>query len=156
MSSSLLSRPYLSDHWRTVEEGAQKSGRPAKRSQWRVARDILVGPTPAVARERAHAVLGRNYVQHQRPNRLGTIQMTSTKLDPSMPDAAVTVDYLMENLWIVGDAAECADKIHRVYEESGGFGTLLAITTDADDAGWDHESLRLLMDDVAPRVAHLG
>lgn len=156
MSSSLLSRPYLAGHWGLVEAGAASAGRQADRSQWRVARDVLVAPTPAAARERARAVLGRNYVQHQYPNRLGTIQMASTKLEPSLPDEAVTVDYLMENVWIVGDPAECADKIHQLYDESGGFGTLLSITTDSDDAGWDHESLRLLMDDVAPRVAHLG
>ncbi len=155
MSSSLLSRTYLSDHWRLVEDGAQSAGRPAKRGEWRVARDILVGPTPRMARERALAVLGRNYVEHQRANRVGTIQLASTKLDPSMPDEAVTVDYLMDNLWIVGDPAECADKIHQLHEESGGFGTLLAITTDADDAGWDHQSLRLLLEQVAPRVGHL-
>jgi alkanesulfonate monooxygenase SsuD/methylene tetrahydromethanopterin reductase-like flavin-dependent oxidoreductase (luciferase family) len=156
MSSSLLSRPYLADHWRLVEEGAAGAGREADRGQWRIARDILVGPTSAVARERARAVLGRNYLDHQRPNRLGTIQMTSTKLDPSMPDEAVTVDYLMEHVWIVGDPVECAEKVHQLHEESGGFGTLLAITTDSDDAGWDHESLRLLVEQVGPRVAHLG
>jgi alkanesulfonate monooxygenase SsuD/methylene tetrahydromethanopterin reductase-like flavin-dependent oxidoreductase (luciferase family) len=115
-----------------------------------------VGPTRAAARERAYAVLGRNYVQHQRPNRLGTIQMASTKLDPSMPDESVTVDYLMDNVWIVGDPSQCVEQIHRLHEESGGFGTLLSITTDSDDAGWDHESLRLLLEEVAPRVAHLG
>jgi alkanesulfonate monooxygenase SsuD/methylene tetrahydromethanopterin reductase-like flavin-dependent oxidoreductase (luciferase family) len=87
---------------------------------------------------------------------VGTIQMTSTKLDASLPDEAVTVDYLMENVWIVGDPAECVEKIHQLYEESGGFGGLLSITTDSDDAGWDHESLRLLMEEVAPRVAHLS
>jgi alkanesulfonate monooxygenase SsuD/methylene tetrahydromethanopterin reductase-like flavin-dependent oxidoreductase (luciferase family) len=156
MSSSLLARNYLRDHWKLVEAGASKGGRTAHRNDWRVARDILVGPTPAVARERARAVLGRNYVDHQRPNRLGTIQMTSTKLDPSLPDDAVTVDYLMENVWIVGDPSEVAEKIHELHEASGGFGTFLAITTDADDAGWDHESLRLLMEDVAPRVASLS
>jgi alkanesulfonate monooxygenase SsuD/methylene tetrahydromethanopterin reductase-like flavin-dependent oxidoreductase (luciferase family) len=156
MSSSLLARPYLADHWRLVEDAAAGAGRAAKRSEWRIARDILVGPTSAVARERAREVLGRNYVQHQRPNRLGTIQMSSTKLDPSLPDDAVTVDYLMENVWIVGDPVECAEKIHQLHAESGGFGTLLAITTDSDDAGWDHESLRLLAGQVAPRIAHLG
>jgi alkanesulfonate monooxygenase SsuD/methylene tetrahydromethanopterin reductase-like flavin-dependent oxidoreductase (luciferase family) len=51
-------------------------------------------------------------------------QMTSTKLTPSMLDEAVTVDYLMEHVWIVGDPSECADKIHQIHEESGGFGTL--------------------------------
>jgi alkanesulfonate monooxygenase SsuD/methylene tetrahydromethanopterin reductase-like flavin-dependent oxidoreductase (luciferase family) len=156
MSSSLLSRPYLSDHWRLVEAGAATAGLQPKRSQWRIARDVLVGPTPTVARERARAVLGRNYVQHQHPNRVGTVQMTSTKLEPSMPDEAVTVDYLMDHVWIVGDPAECVDKLHQLYEESGGFGTLLVITTDSDDARWDHESARLLMERVAPAVAHLG
>jgi len=156
MSSSLLSRRYLADHWKLVEEGAGKGGRAASRSAWRVARDILVAPTPRLARERARAVLGRNYERHQRPNRLGTVQMASTKLDPGVPDEAVTVDYLMEHLWIVGDPVECADKIHQLYEESGGFGSLLSITTDSDDPTWDHESLRLLIEDVGPRVARLG
>ena len=156
MSSSLLSRPYLADHWKLVEDGAATVGRAADRHQWRIARDVLVGPTPALARERARAVLGRNYEWNQRPNRLGTVQMTSTKLDPAMPDEAVTVDYLMDNVWIVGDPSECVERIEQLHEESGGFGTLLSITTDADDAGWDHESLRLLMERVAPRVAHLG
>ena len=155
MSSSLLSRPYLADHWRLVEDGAARAGREARRSQWRIARDVLVAPTGAAARERARAVLGRNYVRHQLPNRLGTAQMASTKLAPSMPDEAVTVDYLMENVWIVGDPSECAEKIHQLHDESGGFGTLLSITTDSDDAAWDHDSLRLLMEKVAPRVAHL-
>jgi alkanesulfonate monooxygenase SsuD/methylene tetrahydromethanopterin reductase-like flavin-dependent oxidoreductase (luciferase family) len=156
MTSSLLARTYLSDHWKLVEDGAAKNGRSPQRSEWRIARDVLVGPTPAVARERARTVLGRNYEQHQHPNRVGTIQMASTKLDASIPDEAVTVDYLMENVWIVGDPSEVADKIHQLHEESGGFGTLLSITTDADDAEWDHESLRLLLEDVAPRVARLG
>jgi alkanesulfonate monooxygenase SsuD/methylene tetrahydromethanopterin reductase-like flavin-dependent oxidoreductase (luciferase family) len=156
MSSSLLSRPYLRGHWRLVEDGAAHVGRKAERRQWRIARDVFVAPTPSLARERARASLGRNYVQHQYPNRFGTGQIASTKLDPAMPDEAVDVDYLMENVWIVGDPAECVDKIHQLYEESGGFGTLLAITVDSDEALWDHESLRLLMEQVAPRVAHLG
>ena len=71
-------------------------------------------------------------------------------------DEAVTVDYLMDNVWIVGDPSECVDKIQQIYEESGGFGALLSITTDSDDSAWDHESLRLLMEEVAPRVAHLA
>ena len=144
------------DHWKLVEEGAAKGGRRPDRRQWRVARDVLVGPTPSIGRDRARAVLGRNYLDHQRPNRLGTIQMTTTKLDPALPDEAVTVDYLMEHVWIVGDPSEVADKIMQLYAESGGFGSLLTITTDSDDAGWDHESLRLLMDQVAPRIARLG
>ena len=67
MSSSLLSRTYLAGHWRLVEDGAAKASRPAARSQWRIARDVLVAPTPAAARERARAVMGRNYVRRGSP-----------------------------------------------------------------------------------------
>ena len=35
-------------------------------------------------------------------------------------------------------------------------GSLLSITTDSDNPAWDHESLRLLIDDVGPRIAHLS
>jgi len=73
-----------------------------------------------------------------------------------MTDEAVDVDYLMENVWIVGDPAECEDKIRALYDTTGGFGSLLSITADSDDAGWDHESLRLLAEDVVPRIADLG
>lgn len=119
MTSSLLSRPYLKGHWDLIAEGAASARREADRSQWRVARDIFVAPTPSLARERARAVLGRNYVQHQLPNRAGSIQIQSTKLDPAIPDEAVDVDYLMEHVWIVGDPQECADKIRQLYEDCG-------------------------------------
>lgn len=155
MSSSLLSPAFLPGHWETVEAGAEAAGRSADRRQWRIARDIFVGPTPAIARERARATLGRNYEQHQRASRLGTVQMEIMKLDPAMPDDAIDVDYLMENVWIVGDPAECADKIRALQAHTGGFGTLLSITADSDDAGWDHESLTLLADKVAPMIEGL-
>ena len=156
MSSSLLSTTYLPGHWDLVAEGAASAGIEADRSQWRVARDVFVGPTPAIARERARAVLGRNYEKHQYASRVGTLQIASTKLDPSMPDEAVDVDYLMENVWIVGDPSECEDKIRALYEATGGFGTLLSITADSDDPAWDHESLRLLAEEIGPRIADIG
>lgn len=156
MSSSLLSATYLPGHWDLVADGAAGAGKTADRSQWRVARDIFVGPTPAIARERARETLGRAYEKHQYWSRVGTIQIQTTKLDPSMADEAVNVDYMMENVWIIGDPEECADKIRALYEVTGGFGTLLSITADSDDPSWDHESLRLLAEEVGPRIADLG
>jgi alkanesulfonate monooxygenase SsuD/methylene tetrahydromethanopterin reductase-like flavin-dependent oxidoreductase (luciferase family) len=155
MSSSILSSYYLPGHWELVEEGAAKTGLKADRSQWRIARDILVGPTPEIAQERACAVLGRNYDVHQYPSRKGTIQIECCKIDPAMPDEAVDVEYLMEHVWIVGDPQQCADKIRALHTKVGGFGTILNTTIDSDDAAWDIESLRLLAEDVRPRIADL-
>lgn len=156
MTSSLLSRNYLRQHWDLVEEGAAAAGREARRADWRIARDVFVASTGAEAQARAREVLGRNYLQHQLPNRIGTSQMAAGKLDPAMDDADLDVDYMMENVWIVGDPDECAEKIRDLYQACGGFGHFLAITVDSDDASWDHESLTLLAEEVAPRVADLS
>lgn len=155
MSSALLSTAYLPGHFDFYEEGAKAADLSADRRDWRIARDIFVGPTSGVAHDRARKVLGRNYEQHQRHSRKGTIQVQCCKIDPAMPDEAVDLDYLMENLWIVGDPTECAEKIHALNAAVGGFGTLLCTTVDSDDAAWDHESLTLLADEVAPRIAAL-
>jgi alkanesulfonate monooxygenase SsuD/methylene tetrahydromethanopterin reductase-like flavin-dependent oxidoreductase (luciferase family) len=72
-----------------------------------------------------------------------------------LPYEDVTVDYMMENIWIVGDPQECADRIRKLYEEVGGFGSLLAITQDPEDPQWEHECLELLMNEVEPLVADL-
>ena len=155
MSSSLLSSRFLPEHWQAVVDGAKKAGRTPNRSDWKIARDIFVGPTPEIARERARVTMGRNYNVHQRPSRAGTFQMQIVKHDSSVTDDEVTVDYLMEHLWIVGDPQQCADKIRALYETTGGFGSLLSVTADSDDPTWDHESLRLLANEVAPRIADL-
>ena len=65
-------------------------------------------------------------------------------------------DYMMEHVWIVGDPQECADKIRQLHDEVGGFGHLLAITQDPDDHSLMQRSLRLLMEEVAPRVNDLS
>ncbi len=72
-----------------------------------------------------------------------------------MPDEAVNVDYMLENVWIVGDPQEYADKIWQLHHDVGGFGTLLTITRDPDDHALVQRSLRLLMEEVAPRVQDL-
>ena len=155
MSSSNLAPQYLREHWEVVEDAAAGAGRECSRRDWRIGRDVFVARTPELARERAVAVLGRNYIQHQLPNRRGSGLLQSTKIDPAMPDTAVDVDYMLENIWIVGDPQQCADRIRRLYEQTGGFGHLLAITQDPDDPAWEHECLQLLMEEVGPKVADL-
>lgn len=156
MSSSLLAPMHLKDHWPLVEAGAASTGRVADRREWRIGRDVFVADTAAEARDRAHAVLGRNYVRHQYPNRRGTSQMAAAKIDPAMPDDALDVEYMMEHMWIVGDPQQCAERIRRLYGTVGGFGMLLAITQDSDDPAWDHRSLELLIRDVGPRLEDLS
>ena len=147
---------HIRDLWKKVEEGAASTGRQAERRQLRIGRDVYVGETPQSARAEARIVLGRPFEEHQWFNRKAGGILGYLKRDPAMPDEAVNVDYMLENVWIVGDPAECADKIRQLYQDVGGFGTLLTITHDPDDHALMQRSLRLLMEEVAPRVQDLG
>ena len=150
-----LTAPYIKDLWKTVEEGAASAGRTASRSDLRVGRQVYVGETPKSAREEARIVLGRPYDEHLLRNIKDAGALSYYKTDPNMPDEALDVDYMMDNVWIVGDPQECADQIRALYEEVGGFGHLLAIPQDPDDHSLMQNSLRLMMEEVAPRVADL-
>ena len=146
---------HIGELWKRVEEGAAISGRTPDRSELRVGREVYVGETPESARDEARIVLGRPFDEHQYINRKAGGNLTYVKLDPDMPDEDVTVDYMMENVWIVGDPQECAAKIRKSYEDVGGFGHLLAITQDPDDHSLMQRSLRLLMEEVGPQVEDL-
>jgi alkanesulfonate monooxygenase SsuD/methylene tetrahydromethanopterin reductase-like flavin-dependent oxidoreductase (luciferase family) len=154
MSSPTLSVPNLTGHWEEYEAGATSAGRDVNRSNWRIARDVLVAPTAQEARDRANEVLVRNYQVHQEPNRQPSL-LAGAKTNPDLPDSAIDVEYLMDNIWIVGDPQECADQIRKIHGEVGGFGTLLAVTQDPDDHQWQHECLELLKNEVGPRIADL-
>ena len=146
---------HVTDLWKTVEEGAASTGQDADRGRLRIGREIYVGETPESARDEARIVLGRPFNEHQWKNRKAGGNLALLKLDPNMADEAVDVDYMMENVWIVGDPQECADQIRQLYEKVGGFGHLLSITQDPDDHSLVQRSLRLLMEEVAPRVEDL-
>ena len=156
MSNPVSLAHQLGQQWAVVEEGAASVGRKAHRSQWRIARDIYVGETPELAREEARAVLGKAYVDHLYPSRKDAGVLSLMKMDPAMPDEAVDVDYMMENIWIVGDPQECADKLRRLYQELGRFGTLLSVTWDSEDPSWYLRSMQILAEEVRPRLADLN
>ncbi len=146
---------HVKELWSNLEDAAAGAGRTPDRSELRLGREVYVGETPESAREEARIVLGQPFDDHQWKNRKAGGNLNYVKVDPNMADEDVDVDYMMENVWIVGDPQECADKIRALYEDIGGFGHLLAITHDPDDHSLMQRSLRLLMEEVGPRVEDL-
>jgi alkanesulfonate monooxygenase SsuD/methylene tetrahydromethanopterin reductase-like flavin-dependent oxidoreductase (luciferase family) len=156
LSSSILQAPMLKAQWAKLEAAAAGVGRQGDRCEWRIARDIYVAETPRRAREEAREVLGKPWEQYQFNNRQAGGILKYHKQDPAMPDDAVSADYMLEHGWIVGDPRECADRLNQLYDEVDGFGTVLTTTHGPDDHGLEQTSLRLLMDEVAPRLKRLG
>ena len=101
-------------------------------------------------------MLGRDYGDYFLPLLSLTRGLNGLKMEEAMPDSAITLDYLCDNVWLVGSPETVARKIRALYDEIGGFGGLLIGATDWPDASiWDR-SMRLFATDVAPRIADLG
>ena len=153
MSINIVTTPVLQAHWETYSASAASAGRTPDRRQWRICRDVYVGDTSAQARRAAlDGVLGRDwrdyFLKALRRNKM----LMAPKVDQAMPDDDVTPEYLVDNLWIVGDADEVAAKLQKLYDDVGGFGTLLVIGHEwlpGDD--W-HRSMQRLANDVLPRL----
>ncbi|HEV7997747.1 MAG TPA: hypothetical protein VGP52_15965, partial [Stellaceae bacterium] len=86
---------------------------------------------------------------------VGVIQFL--KHDPEIADSDVTPEYCARHNWLIGSPATVVEKIERMYDEVGGFGSLLLFCFDysGNPEAW-RESMRLLAREVMPKVAHLS
>ena len=152
-----LNPGYVSTHWDAVVQGAQRTGRTPKRSDWRLVREVFVAETDEEAwRLSVGGMMGRMMREYFLPllGNFGFLEYL--KHDPSVPDSDVTPEYCARHNWLVGSPATVAEKLERVYRDVGGFGSMLVFGFDySENPGAWETSLRLIAEEVAPRVAHL-
>ena len=152
MSLNLIPVEVIQTHWEAVEEGAQKTGRTPDRSMWRIAREIYIADTTEQARKEAlEGVLARDFNEYW----FKLLPKERFKRDPNMSNDEVTVEWLLDNLWIVGSPDDVADQLRQLYEDVGGFGVLLAMGHEWDPKEKWLNSMTLLMNEVMPRLADL-
>ena len=153
-----LNPGYVAGHWESVEEGARRTGRTPYRGDWRMVREVFVAETDAEAMKlSAGGMMGRMMREYFLPLLGAFGYLEYLKHDPSVADSDVTPDYCARHNWLIGSPATVAEKLERVYDEVGGFGTLLVFCFDYSGGqaeAW-HTSMRLLAEDVLPRVKHL-
>ena len=152
-----LNAVYVASHWDVVEEGAREAGRtPPRRSDWRIVRDLWVAETDEEARQGAlNGMLGRAWEEYLLPLfSYGPYPFVKfMKHDDSIPDEAVTPEYMVDNLWLVGSPDTVAAKLRSLYETVGGFGTLLWLTFDHSENRKAYEKCaRLLAEKVMPQL----
>ena len=154
MSINFVPARILKTHWEAVEVGAKRSGRIPDRATWRIARDVYVADTNEQARRDALAgPLARDYRDYFLKLLPKIRGLDMVKTDPAMTDAQVTLDYLLDNIWVVGDPDTVTEKLAKLAADVGGFGVLLVIAHEWQPrAAWER-SLTLLKNHVLPRVA---
>ncbi len=154
MSINLTPASQLKTHWDAVEAGANEAGKTPDRSLWRVAREVFVAETTTEARRIArNGVLARDFEDYflralPKAGMLGIM-----KNDPNMPDSDVTIDYLIDNVFIVGSVDEVTQKLCDLQGDLGGFGTLLAMGHEWDPYQPWLDSMTSLAEEVAPKVS---
>ena len=157
MSINIVPVPTLAGHWDAVQEGAKRAGKTPDRLQWRIARDVYVADTNEQARKEAlGGTLGRDFEEYFLQLLPHGRLLDLIKEDKEMPDSDVTAEYLLDNIWIVGDPATVADKLRKLHHDVGGFGVLLVMGHEWDPhEKWQH-SITLLKNEVMPKLADLN
>ena len=120
-------------------------------------REVFIADTDAEAmRLSAGGMMGRMMREYFLPL-LAFFQFTEfLKHKPNVPDSDVTPEYCAKHNWLVGSPATVTERLHAIYEEVGGFGTLLLFCFDYVDnpKAWRH-SMELLAREVMPRFKNL-
>jgi alkanesulfonate monooxygenase SsuD/methylene tetrahydromethanopterin reductase-like flavin-dependent oxidoreductase (luciferase family) len=151
-SHCLIPGNVVADNWETYEAAALAADRQPKRSHWRIARSIFLADTTKEARDLARRnSLGQNYEYIGRLFDKG-LGRKLYKRDPNMSDADCNLDYLMQEQIIAGDVNEVLQRLLRLIEETGTFGTLVLMSYDWDDKNRWKNSMRLFARELMPAL----
>ena len=152
-----LNPAYCASHWDSYEAGARKAGNVVSRREWRMVREIFVADTDEEAWELSvNGEMGRMMNEYFLPLLKAFGFTDFLKADASTPDDQVDAAYCAEHNWLIGSPQTVAEKIEKVYADTGGFGVLLLFGFDylEHEPAWKR-SLELLAKEVMPKVAHL-
>jgi alkanesulfonate monooxygenase SsuD/methylene tetrahydromethanopterin reductase-like flavin-dependent oxidoreductase (luciferase family) len=144
----------LKSHWGIYEKSALENGHVPDRSRYHVSQTILVADTDEEARRRAlGGGIGYCWEHYLWPIWERFDLISGFVADKGADAADVDMDWLCDNVWIVGSPETCARKLNELFEFCGGWGTLQVEVADYMDEPepW-FESLERLVKEVAPKV----
>ena len=151
ISANFVHPWVVKTHWPKYVEGCTRAGREAKSEDWRVAKSIFVADDDALVRRMAgtFAYYFRNLLRKGQASR-GTALF---KHDPSVPEEALTDEYLLSQMLICGTPNEVADRLAAFREQVGPFGRLLYCGHDwSADAKAMRRSMELMAGKVLPQL----
>jgi alkanesulfonate monooxygenase SsuD/methylene tetrahydromethanopterin reductase-like flavin-dependent oxidoreductase (luciferase family) len=155
ISANFVHPWVIKTHWPKYAEGCTRAGRPARPQDWRVAKSIFVTEDDATLRRMTRdpgnpfAYYFRNLQRKAEAGRGNAF----FKHEPSVPDSALSDDYLVSQLLISGTVNEVVDRLLAFREKIGPFGTLLYCGHDwGTDAAAMRRSMELMAEEVMPRV----
>jgi alkanesulfonate monooxygenase SsuD/methylene tetrahydromethanopterin reductase-like flavin-dependent oxidoreductase (luciferase family) len=122
---------YLLTHWQAYKEGCEAAERAPNRADWRVGCETYIAETDAEARKRAiNGEIGKSWRTYLLPMLKEWKMLGACKHDQNVPDSDVTVEYLVDKVWIVGSPQTVIEKLGAMRQKVGAFGCLLQVMYD--------------------------
>jgi hypothetical protein len=155
ISANIIPTYSVASHWAIYSKTAAEAGKPCSGDNWRVARNVMVAPSDAEARDRVFGEQASNrYFFTYMRQVLGSVGLLSVlKPRPDMPDDEVTVQAITDECVIYGSPKTVLDKLVAFREQVGPFGTLLMTGLDwgGPNESWERQSMQILAADVIPK-----
>jgi alkanesulfonate monooxygenase SsuD/methylene tetrahydromethanopterin reductase-like flavin-dependent oxidoreductase (luciferase family) len=155
MSANFLFEKWLPSHWANYSQGKRNVGLEADRSDWRVARTIMVHDDDRIAKDYGrdseqspYRFYYRNLHHKLRKGKRDAV----FSLDGQTPEQPTPLDDILNNLVIAGGVSEVTERIIELYETLGGFGELVYAGLDWTDPVLARRSMVLMAEQVMPRV----
>ncbi|MFP6728051.1 MAG: LLM class flavin-dependent oxidoreductase [Alphaproteobacteria bacterium] len=154
ISANFLQPQWVKTHWPKYVEGCNQGGRVADPANWRIAKSIFVADDTATAERYATEPHGPYHFYYRslftKLLRVGRANLFKT--DPDMPDDALNLETIVDQLVIRGTPVQVVDQILAYRETIGDFGTLLYAGHDWTDKDLARRSMVLMAEEVMPRV----
>ena len=155
ISGNNVPHSAIASHWDMYAKACAEAGKVARGENWRVARNVMVAPSEAEARDRVFGEKGSNryFYTYMRTvlSRVGLLSVLKSR--PEMSDDEATVEAITEGCVLYGSPRTFLDKLVAFRDAAGPFGTLLMTGLDwsGPNAAWERDSMRLLAQEVMPK-----
>jgi alkanesulfonate monooxygenase SsuD/methylene tetrahydromethanopterin reductase-like flavin-dependent oxidoreductase (luciferase family) len=154
ISANFLLPKWVATHWPKYVDGRAAIGAMPKPAEWRVAKSIFVADDERTAQEYGHGAHGPYafYFEQLMRKLVGAGRGNLFKSDPNLPDSAITLDRLLDELVITGTVDQVVEQLLAFHEQVGDFGTLLYSCHDWVDPRLSKRSMELMATEVMPRL----
>jgi len=161
ISANIIPTYSVASHWAIYSKACRAAGKRPAGENWRVARNLMVAPTDAEARDRVFGdgASNRYFFTYIRAALGGVGLLSILKPRPDMPDEDATVEVITEGCILYGSPRTMLDKLVAFRDEVGPFGTLLMTGLDwlGPNEAWERQAMQLMAQDVMPKFRqHVG
>lgn len=144
----------LKKHWEVYSEANIKAGYTPNRARHAVSQTVFVADTDAEAKKEVmEGPIGYCFDRYLIPiwRRFG--MMDGFAKDAGIDPLKADLEFLVDNVFVVGSPDTVVEKLNALFEKCGGWGTLQIESHDYydDPTPWFH-SLELAAKEVAPRI----